>query len=75
MCVHVILPKVQIRRMVAIYENVLKVLPRKPTTLVKDNSKLKNPYLSRYGETWVDKLNDPFFVSKFCCISDIISTK
>ena len=65
------LPKIQISGLVMIYENVLKALPGKPTPLVKYHRKYNNPYFSRYGETWVEKLNNSSFVSKFCCTSDL----
>ena len=35
--------------------------------------KEENPYLSRYGERWVDKLKSSTEMSKFYCISDLIS--
>ena len=66
------LPNVQIRGLVPIYESALKALPGKPTPLVKDHSKSKNPNFFRYGETWVDKLNNSSSVSRLCCISDLV---
>ena len=32
----------------------------------------ENPYFSRYGERWVEKLNSSSSMSKFCCITDLI---
>ena len=64
--------KVQIHGFVTIYESALKSLPEKLTPLVKDHRKAKNPYFSRYGETWVEKLNNSSFMSKLCCISYMI---
>ena len=66
------LPRVKIHGLVAIYENTLQELPGKPTPLVKDHRNLKNPYLSRYVETLVEKLNNYSFMSQCCCISDLI---
>ena len=65
------LPKVQIFELATIYESALKSLLGKPTPLVKDHSKSKNPYFSRYGETWVEKLNNSSLVYKLCYISDL----
>ena len=64
--------KIKIYGLDAIYANSLNALPGKPKFLVKDHRKSKNPYFSRYGYTWVDKLNNSFFMSKLCCISDLI---
>ena len=67
-----VLPKMPIRGLCQIYEHGLKYLPRKPTPSIKDHSKEKNPYFSRYGERWVDKLKFPSSMSIFCCITDLI---
>ena len=40
--------------------------------LVKYHRKTNKTYLSRYGETWVENLNNYSFMSKLCCISDLI---
>ena len=40
--------------------------------LVKDHRKSKSPYFSRYGETLVNKLKNYYFMSKLCCINDLI---
>ena len=50
------LPKLPIRGFGQIYENGLVALPGKPTPSIKYHRKPKNPYFSRYGERWVDKL-------------------
>ena len=38
----------------------------------KTTGKQKNPYLSRYGERWVEKLKLSYSMSKFCCVTDLI---
>ena len=53
------LPKHPIRGIRLIYEHGLEALPGKPTPSTKDHRKLKNPYFSRYGEIWVEKLQSP----------------
>ena len=50
------LPKMPIRGLGQIYEHGMVALPGKPTPSIKDHRKAKNPYLSRYGERWVEKL-------------------
>ena len=40
--------------------------------LLKYHRKPNNYYFSRYGETWVEKLNNYSFMSKLCCIIDLI---
>ena len=50
------LPKLSIRGLSQIYEHGLVALPGKPTPSIKYHRKEKNPYLSRYGERWLDKL-------------------
>ena len=66
------LPKVQIRGLAKIYESALKELPGKPMTLVKDHRKSKNPYLSRYGEIFLDNLNNTSSMSNCICINDMV---
>ena len=51
----------------------LQSLPGNPPYSFKDHRKAKNPYLSGCGERWVDKLKSSTEMSKFCCITDIIS--
>ena len=48
--------KVPIRGFDQIYDMALQALPGNPLFPFKDHRKAKNPYLSRYGERWVDKL-------------------
>ena len=55
-----------------IYGIALRTLPGKPPPSFKDHRKAKKPYLSRYGERWVDKLKFSTAMSKFCCITDLI---
>ena len=43
-----------------------------PPSPFKDHRKVKNPYLSRYVERWVDKLKSFTEMSKLCCIADLI---
>ena len=66
------LPKLSIRDFGQIYEHALVALPGKPTTSVKDHRKARNPYFSRYGDIWVEKLKSSSSMSKFCCITDLI---
>ena len=66
------LPKLPIRGLGQIYEHGLVALPGKSMPSIKDNRKAKNPYFSRYGERWVDKLKSSSSMSKFCCITDLI---
>ena len=47
-------------------------LPVNPPSYFKDHRKAKNPYRSRYGEGWVDKLKSSTAMSKFYCITDLI---
>ena len=49
-------PKLPIRGFYRVYEHGLESLPGKPTTPIKYHRKSKNPYLSRYGERWVENL-------------------
>ena len=57
--------------MVLLMPAVLLVISR-PTPSVKDHRKARNPYYSRYGEIWVEKLKSSSSMSKFCCITDLI---
>ena len=66
------LSKLPIRVLGQIYEHRLVALPGKPMPSIKDHRKAKNPYFSRYGERWVEKLKSSSSMSKFCCISDLI---
>ena len=63
------LPRVQIRDLVGIYEIAQ---PGKPIPLVKDHRKSKNPYLSRYGEIFLDNLNNTSSMSNCICINDMV---
>ena len=42
-----------------IYAMALQALPGNPPSYFKDHRETKNPYHSRYGEGWVDKLKSP----------------
>ena len=66
------LPKLSIRGLGQIYEHALVALPGKPGPSVKDHRKARNPYYSRYGYRWVEKLKSSSSMSKFCCITDLI---
>ena len=66
------LPKLSIRGLGQIYERALAALPGKPAPYVKDHRKARNPYYSRYGDRWVEKLKSSSSMSKFCCITDLI---
>ena len=66
------LPKLQICGLGQIYEHALVDLPGKPTPFIKYHRKAKNPYFSRYGERWVEKLKTSSSMLKFCCITDLI---
>ena len=66
------LPKLPICGLVQIYEHGLVALPGKPTPSIKDHRKAKNPYFSRYGEIWIEKLKSSSSMSNFCCITDLI---
>ena len=65
-------PKLPIRGLGRSYEHGLEVLPGKSTPSIKDHKKAKNPYFSRYGEIWVEKLRSSSSMSKFFCITDLI---
>ena len=65
-------PKLPIRGLGQIYENGLVALTMKPRPSIKDHRKAKNPYFSRYGDRWVEKLKLSSSMLKFCCITDLI---
>ena len=50
----------------------LQALLGNPPSSFKDHRKAKNPYHSRYGEGWVDKLKYSTAMSRLCCITDLI---
>ena len=50
----------------------LQALPGNPPSSFKDHRKAKNPYDSRYGEGWVEKLKSSTEMSKFVCITNLI---
>ena len=56
--------KVPIRGFDQIYAMALQALPGNPPSSFKDHRKAKNPYHSRYGEGWVDKLtpSSPYLI-------------
>ena len=66
------IPKVHIQGFSLIYDIALQNLLGKPLSSFKDHRKAKNPYLSRYEEIWVDKLESSTAISKFCCIMNLI---
>ena len=66
------MPKLSIHGLGQIYDHALVALPGKPTPSVKDHRKARNPYYSRYGERWAEKLKTSSSMSKFCCITDLI---
>ena len=65
-------PKLPIRGFGPIYEHGLEALPSKPTPSIKDHRKAKNPYFSRYGEIWLEKLKSSSSMEKICCVTDLI---
>ena len=66
------IPKVHIRGFSQIYDIALQDLPGKPHPSFMDHRKAKNPYISRYGERWVEKLKSSTAIPEFCCITDLI---
>ena len=64
--------KVTIRGFSRIYDIALQDLPGNPPYSFKDHRKAKNPYISRYGERWMEKLMSSTAMSKLCCITDLI---
>ena len=65
--------KMPIRGFDRIHAMALQALPGNPTSSFKDHRKAKNPYHSRYGEGWVEKLKSSTEMSKFICRTDLIS--
>ena len=65
-------PKVPIRCFSQIYDISLQALPGNLPSSFKDHKKVKNLYLSRHGEIWVDKLKSSTAMSKLCCITNLI---
>ena len=65
-------PKMLIRGLGEIYGHGLVALPRKPTPSIKDHRKSKNPYFSRYGDRWEEKLKLSSSMLKLCYITDLI---
>ena len=66
------LGKVHIGGFNQIYAMALQALPGNPPSSFKDHRKAKNPYHSRYGEGWVEKLKYLTAMSKFVCITNLI---
>ena len=66
------LPKLPVRGVGRIYERALVALSGKPAPSIKDHRKARNPYYSRYGDRWEDKLKSSSSMSKLCCITDLI---
>ena len=66
------IPKVHIQGFGQIYDIAILALPGNPPPSFKDHRKSRNPYISRYGERWVDELKSSTAMSKFCCIADLI---
>ena len=65
--------KVPIQGFVQIYAMALQALPGNRPSSFKDHRKARNPYRSRYGERWMDKLKSSTEMSKFYCLTDLIS--
>ena len=55
-----------------IYDIAPQDLPGNPPSYFKDHRKAKNPYLSIYGERWVDKLKSSTTMSTLFCITNLI---
>ena len=66
------LPKLSICGLGKIYERALVALPRKPAPSIKDHRKAINPYYSRNGDRWLEKLKSSSSMSKFYCITGLI---
>ena len=64
--------KVPIRGFDQIYAMARQALPGNPPSSFEDYRKAKNPYHSRYGEGWVEKLKSSTSISRFVCITDLI---
>ena len=58
------LPKMSILGLGQIYERALVALSGKSAPSIKDNRKARNPYYSRYGDRWVEKLKSSSSMSK-----------
>ena len=69
---HHSIPKVPIWGFSQIYDIALQYLPGNPPYSFKDHRKARNPYLSRYGERWVEKLKLYTAMPKLCCITYLI---
>ena len=67
-----VIPNVPIRGFSRIYDIALQDLPGNPPYSFKYHRKAKNPYISRYGEIWVDKLKSYTAMSRLCCIYNLI---
>ena len=65
-------PKLPIPGLGQIYEHGLLALPGKPTPSIKDHRKAKNPYFSRNGYIWEEKLKSSSSMLKLFCITDMI---
>ena len=61
------IPKVIIWGFGQIYDIYLQDILGKLPPSFEDHRKVKNPYLSRYGEKWVDKMKFYTAMSKLCC--------
>ena len=66
------IPKVHIRGFFQIYDITLKLLLGNPPSSFKDHRKSGNPYLSRYGESRIEKMKSYTATSKLCFITDRI---
>ena len=66
------IPKVHIRGFGQIHDISLQDIPGNPPPSFKDHRKSKNPYLSRYGDIWVEKLKSYTSMYNFFCIADLI---
>ena len=64
--------KVHIQGFDQIYAMDLQALSGNPSYSFKYHRKAKNPYHSRYGEGWVEKLKSSTAMSKFVGITDLI---
>ena len=69
---HRSIPKLPIRGFSQICDIAFQTLPGNPPPSFRDHRKAKNPYISKYGEIWVDKLKSSIAMSKFCYITDLI---
>ena len=46
--------------------------PRESSVFFQGPQESENPYHSRYGEGWAEKLNSSTAMSKFVCITDLV---